>query len=143
AIGGDDRFSVIKGNFGYLKQIISPELHGHVAGILFDLGVSTHQISEGSRGFSYQEDGPLDMRMSNLQGVTAYKVVNEYSYEALRDVIYHYGEERNSRSIARAIMDARPIEATSDLRGAIESTIGGKHQIKSVARVFQGIRIEV
>src|SRR5699024_7516500 len=143
AIGGDDRFSVIKGNFGYLKQIISPELHGHVAGILFDLGVSTHQISEGSRGFSYQEDGPLDMRMSNLQGVTAYDVVNEYSYEALRDVIYHYGEERNSRPIARAIIDARPVETTLQLKTIIESTVPDKYQIKSIARVFQGIRIEV
>lgn len=142
-IGDDTRFSTVKGNFGYLKRIIPSELHGEVTGILFDLGVSTHQISEGGRGFSFQKEGPLDMRMSNLQGVTAYQVVNEYTYEMLRDIIYHYGEERNSRQITRAILDARPVETTSDLKAIIESTVSGKHQIKSVARVFQGIRIEV
>lgn len=142
-IGEDARFSTIKGNFGYLNQLIPPALHGRINGILFDLGVSTHQIREGSRGFSFQEEGPLDMRMSNLQGVTAYKVVNDYSYEALRDVIFHYGEERNSRTIARAIVNARPVETTFALRTIIESTVSGKHQIKSIARVFQGIRIEV
>jgi 16S rRNA (cytosine1402-N4)-methyltransferase len=83
------------------------------------------------------------MRMSNLRGVTAYQVVNNYSYEELRDVIYHYGEERLSREIAQEIIDRRPIETTTELREAIEAVVYGRHQIKSVARVFQGIRIEV
>jgi 16S rRNA (cytosine1402-N4)-methyltransferase len=142
-IGNDKRFSSIKGNFGYLSRLLPPELHGEVAGILLDLGVSTHQIREAERGFTFQEDGPLDMRMSNLRGITAYQVVNEYSYEDLRDVIYHYGEERFSREIAREIIDRRPLETTTDLRNAVESVVHGKHQIKSVARVFQGVRIEV
>ncbi|MDZ7716092.1 MAG: 16S rRNA (cytosine(1402)-N(4))-methyltransferase RsmH [Balneolaceae bacterium] len=142
-IGTDPRFSSIKGNFGYLSRLLPPEIHGEVSGILLDLGVSTHQISQGERGFSFQEDGPLDMRMSNLRGVTAYQVVNDYSYEELRDVIFHYGEERMSRQIARAILDARPIETTGELRKVVESVVKGQHQIKSVARVFQGIRIEV
>ena len=142
-IGDDKRFSSIKGNFGYLSRLLPPELHGEVAGILLDLGVSTHQIREAERGFTFQEDGPLDMRMSNLRGITAYQVVNEYSYEDLRDVIYHYGEERFSREIAREIIDRRPLETTTDLRKAVESIVHGKHQIKSVARVFQGVRIEV
>ena len=142
-VGTDKRFSSIKGNFGYLSRLIPPELHGEVAGILLDLGVSTHQIKEAERGFTYQEEGPLDMRMSNLRGITAYQVVNEYSYEDLRDVIYHYGEERLSREIAREIIDRRPLETTTELRKAVESVVYGKHQIKSVARVFQGIRIEV
>ena len=142
-IGPDRRFSTIKGNFGYLSRLIPPELQGKISGILLDLGVSTHQIKEAERGFSFQEDGPLDMRMSNLRGLTAYQVVNEYSYEDLRDVIYHYGEERMSRQIARAIIDKRPIETTGRLRNVIESVVKGQHQIKSVARVFQGIRIEV
>lgn len=142
-IGTDKRFSSIKGNFGYLSRLLPPELHGEVAGILLDLGVSTHQIKEAERGFTFQKEGPLDMRMSNLRGITAYQVVNEYSYEDLRDVIYHYGEERLSREIAREIIDRRPIETTTELRDAIESVVYGKHQIKSVARVFQGIRIEV
>ncbi len=142
-IGNDSRFSTQKGNFGYLKTIVPPEIQGEVSGVLFDLGVSTHQIAEAERGFSYQKEGPLDMRMSNLQGVTAYQVVNEYSYEKLRDVIFHFGEERNSKLIARAIINNRPVETTSALRAIIESTVSGKHQLKSVARVFQGIRIEV
>lgn len=142
-IGNDPRFSSIKGNFGYLSRLLPPETHGEVSGILLDLGVSTHQITQADRGFSFQEDGPLDMRMSNLRGVTAYQVVNEYSYEELRDVIFHYGEERLSRQIARAIVDARPLETTGQLRDVVESVVHGQHQIKSVARVFQGIRIEV
>lgn len=142
-IGQDARFSSIKGNFGYLTRLLSPELHGEISGILLDLGVSTHQIKEADRGFTFQKEGPLDMRMSNLRGITAYQVVNEYSYEELRDVIYHYGEERLSREIASEIIDRRPIETTTELRDAVEAVVYGKHQIKSVARVFQGIRIEV
>jgi len=142
-IGDDKRFSSIKGNFGYLSRLLPPELHGEVAGILLDLGVSTHQITEADRGFTFQKEGPLDMRMSNLRGVTAYQVVNDYSYEDLRDVIYHYGEERLSREIAREIIDRRPLETTTELREAVESVVHGQYQIKSVARVFQGIRIEV
>ncbi len=142
-IGSDARFSTIKGNFGYLSRLIPPELHGNISGVLLDLGVSTHQIKEAERGFSFQEDGPLDMRMSNLRGISAYDVVNEYSYEDLRDVIFHYGEERMSRQIARAIIDKRPVETTGQLRKIVESVVKGQHQIKSVARVFQGIRIEV
>jgi len=142
-IGNEPRFRSIKGNFGYLSRLLPPEIHGEVSGILLDLGVSTHQITRGERGFSFQEDGPLDMRMSNLRGVTANQVVNEYTYEELRDVIFHYGEERLSRQIARAIVEARPLETTGELRDIIESVVHGPHQIKSVARVFQGIRIEV
>lgn len=142
-IGNDKRFSSIKGNFGYLSRLLPPEQHGGVSGILLDLGVSTHQITEAKRGFTFQKEGPLDMRMSNLRGITAYQVVNDYTYENLRDVIYHYGEERNSRQIARKIIGRRPIETTTELRNAVESVVKGQYQIKSVARVFQGIRIEV
>lgn len=142
-IGADDRFFPITGNFGYLSTLLPPEVHGDVSGILFDLGVSTHQIREAERGFSFQQDGPLDMRMSDLSGISAYKVVNEYDYEKLRDVIFHYGEERLSREIAKEIIENRPIETTGELRKVIENIVYGRHTIKSVARVFQGIRIEV
>jgi len=142
-IGTDPRFSTIKGNFGYLSRLVPPELHGKISGILLDLGVSTHQIKESERGFSFQKDGPLDMRMGNLRGLTAYQIVNNYSYEDLRDVIFHYGEEKLSRQIADAIINERPIETTMQLRKVIESVVHGPHQIKSVARVFQGIRIAV
>ena len=142
-IGDDSRFIPISGNFGYLKTIIPVQYHGNVSGILFDLGVSTHQIREPERGFSFQHDGPLDMRMSELSGVSAYDVVNSYDYEKLRDIIFHYGEERLSRQIAKEIINRRPIETTLELREAIESVLYGRHIIKSVARVFQAIRIEV
>ena len=142
-IGDDHRFRILKGNFGYLATLLPPQTHGQVSGILLDLGVSTHQLKEAERGFSFQEDGPLDMRMGNLTGVSAYQVVNTYDYETLRDVIFHYGEERGSRQIARAIIDARPIETTGQLRKVISGVVNKKFEVKSLARVFQGIRIEV
>jgi 16S rRNA (cytosine1402-N4)-methyltransferase len=83
------------------------------------------------------------MRMSDTTGISAYDVVNRYEYKKLRDIIYHYGEERLSRQIAKSIIERRPIENTIQLREAIESVIYGPKTIKSVARVFQAIRIEV
>ena len=142
-IGDDQRFTILKGNFGYLTTLLPPQTEGQVAGILLDLGVSTHQIKEGERGFSFQEDGPLDMRMGNLTGLSAYQVVNNYEYEELRDLIFHYGEEKASRQIARAIIDARPIETTAELRKAVSAVVNKKFEVKSLARVFQAIRIEV
>jgi 16S rRNA (cytosine1402-N4)-methyltransferase len=142
-IGQDERFSGIKGNFGYIERLIPSEFHGKIDGILFDLGVSTHQIKEAERGFSYQQDGPLDMRMSNLRGTTAYELVNQASYKKLRDIIFHYGEERQSREIAHAVLNSRPIETTGELRKVIEAVVQAPNRIKSVARVFQAIRIEV
>ena len=138
-----ENFETIKGNFAYLATLIPPEYHGKITGIFFDLGVSTHQIREAERGFSFQDQGPLDMRMSDTTGISAYDVVNRYEYKKLRDIIYHYGEERLSRQIAKSIIERRPIENTIQLREAIESVIYGPKTIKSVARVFQAIRIEV
>lgn len=142
-IGDDNRFNTIKGNFGYLSTIIPPNIKGSISGILLDLGVSTHQIKEPERGFSFQEDGPLDMRMGNLSGVSAYQVVNNYDYETLRDIIFHYGEERASKQIAKEIIANRPIENTGELAAIIKEIVPPKFAIKSLARVFQGIRIEV
>lgn len=142
-IGDDKRFTILKGNFGYLTTLLPPPNHGQVTGILLDLGVSTHQIKEGERGFSFQEDGPLDMRMGNLTQLTAYDVVNNYEYEQLRDIIFHYGEEKASRKIARAIIDSRPIETTNELRKVIAEVVNQKFLVKTLARVFQAIRIEV
>ena len=142
-IGNDERFTILKGNFGYLSTLLPPQVHGRVTGILLDLGVSTHQIKDGERGFSFQEDGPLDMRMGNLTGLSAYQVVNEYDYEPLRDLIFHYGEEKASRKIARAIIDARPIESTGQLKHVVSEVVSPRFLVKSLARVFQAIRIEV
>jgi len=142
-IGKDDRFNILKGNFGYLSTLLPPQFIGQVSGILLDLGVSTHQLKEAERGFSFQQEGPLDMRMGGFTGLTAYEVVNNYEYERLRDIIFHYGEEKASRKIAQAIIEARPIESTQELSGIIKEVVVPKFQIKSLARVFQAIRIEV
>jgi 16S rRNA (cytosine1402-N4)-methyltransferase len=142
-VGNDPRFHALEGNFGYIETLTPEADRGKITGILFDYGVSTHQIKEPERGFSFQHDGPLDMRMSSMTGLSAYKVVNEYDYKKLRDVIFHYGEERKSREIAREIISNRPVESTGQLRSIVEQVVKGRHSIKSVARVFQGIRIEV
>ncbi len=139
----DQRLHTILGNFGYISTLLPVDIKKSISGILFDLGVSTHQIREPERGFSFQEDGPLDMRMSELSGVSAYQIVNEYSYEKLRDIIFHYGEERLSRQIARSIISKRPLETTLQLRDAITEVVHGRYTQKSLARVFQAIRIEV
>lgn len=142
-IGSDKRLSILKGNFGYLTTILPSIIQGQINGILLDLGVSTHQIKEGKRGFSFQEDGLLDMRMGNMTQITAYEVINNYEYEELRDIIFHYGEEKASRKIAKTIIESRPIETTGKLREVISEVVNQKFLIKSLARVFQAIRIEV
>lgn len=143
SISDKARFHPLRGNFGYLSTLLPPSVHGNISGILLDLGVSSHQIDAPERGFSFQADGPLDMRMGKLTGITAADVVNTYSYERLRDILYQYGEERASPAIARAIIDGRPIKTTSALKACVEKVIRGKFLIKSLARVFQAIRIEV
>ena len=139
----DPRLHLIMGNFGYMDILLPPEFIGQVSGILLDLGVSSHQIDEAERGFSFREDGPLDMRMGAMTGISAETVVNQYSQEDLTNLIYTYGEERHSRRIADAIVKARPLYTTKELRDVIGSVVHGPHAIKSVARVFQAIRIEV
>jgi 16S rRNA (cytosine1402-N4)-methyltransferase len=139
----EERLEIIHGNFGYTDRLLKPELHGHIDGIMLDLGVSSHQIDEPERGFSYQYDGPLDMRMGTLSGTSAHSVVNDYSEKALTRIFFTYGEERHSRKIAQAILKSRPLETTGDLKSVIESVIFGRHVNKSVARIFQAIRIEV
>jgi 16S rRNA (cytosine1402-N4)-methyltransferase len=142
-IGDDPRFTSIKGNFGYLSTLLPPQTPGQVTGVLFDLGVSTHQLKEGERGFSFQEEGPLDMRMSNLTRVSAHEVVNTYELRDLRHVLREYGEEKAAHKIAQAIIAARPLETTSDLRKAVATVVPSHFEVKSLARVFQAIRIEV
>ncbi|MEX0773826.1 MAG: 16S rRNA (cytosine(1402)-N(4))-methyltransferase RsmH [Balneolales bacterium] len=139
----EPRFQAIKGNFGYMDAILPASILGNIEGILLDLGVSSHQINEPARGFSFQQEGPLDMRMGNMQGLTAQKVVNEYEYIDLRNVFYRYGEERNSPQITKAIIERRPFETTLDLKAAIASVTPDRFLIKTMARIFQALRIEV
>ncbi|NKB67761.1 MAG: 16S rRNA (cytosine(1402)-N(4))-methyltransferase RsmH [Candidatus Latescibacteria bacterium] len=134
---------LIEGRFGDLGQIL--EGREGLQGGLFDLGVSSHQIDEGGRGFSYRQDGPLDMRMEPGQGATAADLIADLSEAELTDLIRRYGEERQARRIARSIGQYRRqhgIESTADLRQAIEQT-RPQHLPKTLARVFQALRIAV
>jgi len=118
-------------------------------GMLADFGVSSLQLGEASRGFSFQAEGPLDMRMDTRSGETAEQVVNQEDENELADLIYEFGEERRSRRIARAIVRARPIHTTAELARVISAASGtmkfekGKHQIHPATRTFQAIRIRV
>ena len=117
-----------------------------VDGILLDLGVSSPQFDEAVRGFSYRYDGPLDMRMNKEDELSAYEVVNGYDEERLAKVLWEYGEEKNSRRIARKIVESRPIETTLQLAEVIKSALPAKVLSKKghpAKQSFQAIRIEV
>ena len=143
------RFKAVKSNFSALKDVLNNEEIPAIDGIIFDLGVSSFQLDEESRGFSYRFDAPLDMRMDRDNPLDAYQVVNTYSEEQLTKILYEYGEERMSPRIAAAICKQReiaPIETTGQLVKIIEKVFppkdryGNKHPAK---RTFQAIRIEV
>jgi 16S rRNA (cytosine1402-N4)-methyltransferase len=117
-----------------------------VDGILADLGVSSHQIDAGERGFSIREDGKLDMRMDRKMSLTAGKVVNTYNDKELARILYQYGEISNARSLASAIVSARinkPIRTTGEFTQVVRKLAPPKTENKYLARVFQAIRIEV
>lgn len=137
----------VKDNHDNIKEILSKLNIEKVDGILLDLGVSSYQIDEETRGFSYTKNSPLDMRMDKNQKLTAEYVVNEYTEEELANIIYKYGEEKFSRQIARRICEYRKekrIQTTSELVEIIEKSVPrsstGGHPAK---RTFQAIRIEV
>ena len=144
-----NNYKIIKANFHDAKEKLLEEGVQDVDGILIDLGVSSPQIDEGERGFSFLHDGPLDMRMDSSQNLTAYDVVNFYSKEKLLKILYTYGEESNSKRIVDKILEKRkikPIETTFELRDIVESCfpkkiIYGKGGV--CKQTFQAIRIEV
>src|SRR5690625_1652515 len=144
-----DKISFIHANFRYLKVILTKMEIDEVDGFLFDLGVSSPQLDQLERGFSYHDDAPLDMRMDQSQDLTAYDVVNNSTYQELVSMFFKYGEERFSKQIARKIESSRvekPIETTKELVEIIKDAIPaatrrtGGHPAK---RVFQAIRIVV
>lgn len=142
-------FKIIKSNFNQAKDILISQNVAGVDGILIDLGVSSHQIDQAYRGFSFLHDGPLDMRMDKGQELTAFDVVNNYSKERLLKILYEYGEEANAKKIVENIVKSRnlkPIETTFELKDIIENSFP-KKQIYSKGGVskktFQAIRIEV
>jgi 16S rRNA (cytosine1402-N4)-methyltransferase len=138
------RATLVHASFRDLAAIA--EGHGFVPcdGVLLDLGLSSDQLSDPIRGFSFQLDGPLDMRFDRSGGATAAELVNTLSEEELADLLYRYGEERQSRRIARAIVGSRPIESTSQLASIVGRALGRGHaRIHPATRTFQALRIAV
>lgn len=138
-------YEIIESNFANLKLELEKRGIQAVNGILFDLGVSSPQLDEAERGFSFHKDAKLDMRMNPNQSLSAYEVVNSYPYERLVQIFYEYGEEKYSTSIARAIIKNRPIETTLELSELIKNSVPEKYRREKhpARKVFQAIRIEV
>lgn len=141
-------YEIIESNFVNIKSKLNERGITKVDGILFDLGVSSPQLDEEERGFSFHKDAKLDMRMDQSKDFSAYNVVNEYSVEDLINIFYKYGEEKYSKSIATAIVNYRKnkkIETTLELSEIIKSNVPEKYRRNShpARKVFQAIRIEV
>lgn len=141
----DPRFTLINQNFRFLENALMMYSVSKVDGVFADFGVSSHQFDEAERGFSTRSNAPLDMRMNVMQMLDAKKVINEYEEEHLADILYQYGEIRESRKLAKEIVNSRrlkPIETTEDLK-KLFSYIPQFKQNKVYAQIFQAIRIEV
>ena len=141
-----DRFRALKGNFSSMSQLLAEAGYEQVDGILVDIGVSSWQLDEAERGFSFGKDGPLDMRMDRSSGKTAADLINTASEQELKTIFFEYGEERASNKIARRIVERReqkPFVTTLDLADFIASIIprGGKSH--PATRIFQALRIAV
>ena len=144
-----DRVTLVHSNFSELKEVLSGAGVSGADGMLFDLGVSSPQLDDASRGFSYMQDAPLDMRMDTAAPLTAYEVVNTWSQEELRRILYEYGEERYAPAIAKAIVRARetaPVQTTLELVEVIKSAMPPaalREKQHPAKRSFQAIRIAV
>jgi 16S rRNA (cytosine1402-N4)-methyltransferase len=140
-----DAVALVQGNFRDVASICRERGFVPVNGILFDLGLSSLQLGAGRRGFSFQKEGPLDMRFSPDQETTASYWVNEASEDELAEVLWRFGEERESRRIARAIVRRRPLRTTTELAKAVEQAVGRRpgSQIHPATRTFQALRIAV
>jgi len=132
---------ILNENFVHLEATCQTHEFQPVSGVLFDLGVSSLQLSPEGRGFSFQHDAPLDMRFSPRQSYSAADIVNTYTEEELARLIYEYGEEERSRQIARAIVRTRPLTSTTELAVVIEKVSPGYHRLHPATRTFQALRI--
>ena len=142
----DDRFTFVRSNFRYISQWMRYYQVEKIDGILADLGVSSHHFDDETRGFSFRFDAPLDMRMNKRAGQTAADILNDYTEEQLADVLYLYGELKNARRIAKAIVAYRGhqrIETTAHLAEATEQLMRTEREKKDMARLYQALRIEV
>lgn len=145
-VADDQRFTFVRSNFRYLKQWMRYFGEEQIDGLLADLGVSSHHFDDATRGFSFRFDAPLDMRMNKRAGMTAADVVNDYSEEQLTDVFRLYGELRNARQVAAALVKSRQqkrIETTGQLLEATERLFAREREKKEVTKLFQALRIEV
>ena len=142
----DSRFTLVRSNFRYLRNWMRYYGVEHIDGLLADLGVSSHHFDDETRGFSFRFDAPLDMRMNKRSGMTAAEILNNYDEEQLADIFYIYGELKNARKVASAIIKARSsktIETTGDLMQITESLFPREREKKETAKLFQALRIEV
>lgn len=142
----DSRFTFVRSNFRYLKNWMRYYGVESIDGLLADLGVSSHHFDDESRGFSFRFDAQLDMRMNKRAGKTAADIVNDYDEEALANLFYLYGEIKQSRRLAAAIVKARSqqrIATTQNLLGILEPIFKREREKKDLAKVFQALRIEV
>ena len=142
----DERFTFVRSNFRYLHNWMRYYGVDQIDGLLADLGVSSHHFDDEPRGFSFRFDAPLDMRMNKRSETTAAEVLNTYSEDMLADILYIYGELKNARKIATAIVKARnekKIETTADLMQVTEKLFLREREKKETAKLFQALRIEV
>lgn len=145
-IVNDKRFTFIRSNFRYLYNFLRYHNIDRVDAVLADLGVSSHHFDDSERGFSFRFDGKLDMRMNKRAGTTATDVVNTYDEERLANIFYLYGELKNSRKLASAIVKTRsskPITTIGDFLDIVKPMFGREREKKELAKVFQALRIEV
>ncbi len=139
----EDRAVLQVANYRHLGALAPALGFEEVDGVLMDLGLSSRQLSDAARGFSFSQDGPLDMRIDRDQGQPAADLVNGLPESELADLFWRYGEERNSRRIARAVVEARPITTTGELASVVSRTVGRREKIHPATRVFQALRIAV
>jgi 16S rRNA (cytosine1402-N4)-methyltransferase len=137
------RVTLIRENFSHIQSVLNEQGVRFIHGLLLDLGVSSFQFDEPLRGFSFRHGARIDMRMDDRQVVSGWDVVNSYDEQELSEILREYGEERFARRIARVICASRPIDSTQALRDVVGRVVGSRYLIKSLARVFQAIRIEV
>ena len=138
------RLHLLEGKFGDMKVLLQGANVEAVHGVVLDIGVSSPQLDEAERGFSFQKEGPLDMRMSQ-SGLSALDVVNDYTEKQLADIIYHFGEEHAARRIARSIVDMRPMQTTTELAQAVYKVLPkhGGQKLDPATKTFQALRIYV
>ncbi|MCA9941259.1 MAG: 16S rRNA (cytosine(1402)-N(4))-methyltransferase RsmH [Anaerolineales bacterium] len=137
------RVTFINASYAEMGQLAPTYGFNQVDGVLLDLGLSSRQLEDGLRGFSFLRDGPLDMRFDPRRGKTAADLINTLSETDLASLFWHYGEERSSRKIARAIVLARPLHTTGELRQVIEAVMGRRGRKHPATQVFQALRIVV